>query len=256
MRNLRLLFLPMLFLSLAFPSFSQIDSIVGGAGILAMSTDGDPNNVPSLAVQDWTKGESIFAVDPSNGDIWIYNDSNPANAKWEIDEITTSVSYDASTNTLSINGVAESIPIADGTNAGLLGGVIDTDGGVDVSLDSEGKISTDLDVNELADGSSVDIVTDKLILYDDDTGGEVKVSVSDVQDGFEANTDDQALTMPAGSSVLELESGGTVDISTRLVYYLDDAAAAAGGVPLNHEYKLEGGNQYGLPKGMNRVRVD
>ena len=223
---------------------------------MAISTNGDPNTVASLAVQDWTKGESIFAVDPSNGDIWIYNDSNAAGAKWEIDAVTTSVSYDAATNTLNINGESEAIPIADGTNAGLLGGVNDTDSGVDLSLDANGVVSASLDINELTTQSNADAVEDYIAIYDEDEGDINKVRIQEIQDGFEANTDDQAISLTAGSSILELESGGTANLSVRLVYYLDDAAAAAGGVGINDEYKLDVGNQYGMPKGTTRVRVD
>jgi len=245
------------FLILAFAFISTTtyaqDAVEGGAGILAISTNGNPNNISTLAVQDWTKGESLLAVDPSNGDVWVYDDSQVAGAKWVLDETSTSVSYDAASNTLNVNGETVAISLADGVNPGLLSNVSDGSNGIDLSLDVTGVISGELNVGELTSSTDVN-VADAIPLYDDSAGDEVKVSISDLQTAID--TDDQAISMSSGSSTISLESGGSVNISDRLVYYLDDAAAAAGGVALEQEYKLDVGNQYGLPKGSTRVRVD
>ena len=78
--------------------------------------------------------------------------------------------------------------------------------------------------------------------------------------GF-GNTDDQkvdAFSISGSVISLSLEDDGEaakqIDVSDRLVYYVDDAAAAAGGVPAEAEYKLDTGNNFGLPKGTPMVR--
>ncbi|MBL4664229.1 MAG: hypothetical protein JKY22_11925 [Flavobacteriaceae bacterium] len=55
-------------------------------------------------------------------------------------------------------------------------------------------------------------------------------------------------------STISLVDGGSVDVSTRLIYYVDDVAATSGGVVFEQEYKLDVGNDYGVAKGTVRVR--
>lgn len=234
----------------AFSFTVSAQTIEGGGGIIALSTGADPNNITAIAAQTWTSGEAVFAHDAHTGTVWIYDDTNLAGAKWEVLMAAgaTTVGYVATTRTLTVNGVDVILPLADGTNAGLLGGVTDAVNGVDIALSAAGVITVDLDINELTTEATVDPSADFIPMYDASATTEVKVQLDDLQDGNGIYSGSGALTgnttvtgtgnliyNNTGSYVIQ-PTGGSVNI----VSAADQQVVIQGGTDANQGTNIVG----------------
>jgi len=189
-------------------------TIEGGGGNIALSAGADPNNITSIATQDWTKGEAIYAIDPHTPKVWMYDDSQSAGSKWvevssagindlangidvslnvsndievdlDIDELPAESTVDAATDYIAVYDASAGTEVKVlATNfsggGGTVTGVNDLVNGIDLSLNGT-DIEADIDIDELTTASAIDDATDYLIMYDDSETDEKKVLVDDMK---------------------------------------------------------------------------
>lgn len=181
---MKTLFKTLVVLLLAFTTNLSAQTIEGGGGVVVLSSGADPNAIAGLATQTWGQGESVLAHDANTGVLWIYNDANAGGSKWEVFASgATTVSYVASSRTLTINGVDQILPFANGTDPGLLGGVNDQVNGADISLSAVGIITTSPNIDELPQATGVDLSSDVIMIWDDSETTMKKVIPDDLGDG-------------------------------------------------------------------------
>jgi hypothetical protein len=69
------------------------------------------------------------------------------------------------------------------------------------------------------------------------------------------NTLSQTVDIVEGANIQVTATASTLTINTRYDYYVDDAAAATGGIQIGQQYKVDIGNPYGLTWGLIKTRT-
>jgi len=233
-------FIFILLTALSFATASQAQVVAGGSGVCVV--DADPNTVSSIQSQGDDNCKIVF--DKAN-DIWYrYVDGNAAGSKWVADitavnltqemiqdsigtmisgntESGINVTYDDANDEFDfvLTGNWRRIRTDEGTinTADNWNDLIDVDGGVGMTSKSNGLgvIDLDLNIDKLTATATVTPTSDYVAIHDGSAGAVRKALVEDLQDGFEANTDSQTLTVSAGTannSVIEL-GGSTNNIT-------------------------------------------
>lgn len=181
-------------------STSDTLTITGGVAIVTAATD-DPEVITiDLDISELATSTDI---DSANDTVVVYDDSTSTHVQVTIDELLE----DANLPTLVFSTVAGDTGTATADNSSDTLTIAGGEAITTTATDDPEVLTVDLDIDSLALSTDIDTAADVLVLYDDDAGVHVKVTIDELLN--DANIPVVAFTTVAGDSGTATADGET-----------------------------------------------